>query len=49
MNPEARNISRWRTEADPGEILSREISWHPAGMEDALVIDIDELFREALD
>ena len=49
VNPEARNVSRWRTEADPGTILSREIAWHPAGMPDPLLIDIEELFREALD
>ncbi|MDQ2667757.1 MAG: Uma2 family endonuclease [Gemmatimonadota bacterium] len=49
VNPEARNISRWRTEADPGEMLSREIAWQPAGMATSLLIDVEELFREALD
>ncbi len=49
VNLEARNISRWRTKADPGEVLSREIAWHPTGMPQPLIIDIEELFREALD
>ena len=49
VNLDARNISRWRTMADPGAVLSRQIEWHPAGIAEPLIIDIEELFREALD
>lgn len=49
VNLEARNISRWRTNTDPGEILSGAIDWHPEGMPTPLLIDLDELFRDALD
>ena len=49
VNLEARNISRWRANVDAGEVLSREIVWHPAGKNASLVIDVEQLFREALD
>lgn len=48
VDPEARNISRWQGRDDPGELLSRMITWHPAGMEHDLAIDIEQLFDEAL-
>ncbi len=49
VNIEARNISRWRTKADPGDVLSRETGWHPAGMPDPLIIDLDAMFKDALE
>ena len=48
VNPDARNISRWQGSDDPGEVLSQAIRWHPAAMVEPLLIDIDELFEEAL-
>ena len=48
VDPDARNISRWQGRDDPGELLSRKITWHPAGMEQPLDIDIEQLFDEAL-
>ena len=48
VNPDARNVSRWLGKDDPGEVLSRAVSWRPAAMADPLVIDIPELFDEAL-
>ena len=48
VNPDARNISRWLGRDDPGEVLSHAISWHPAAMAEPLVIDIPELFEEAI-
>ena len=48
MDPDARIISRWQGRDDPGEVLSRTITWHPVGMEHALAIDIEQLFDEAL-
>jgi Uma2 family endonuclease len=47
VNPDARNISRWRGNDDPGEVLSRRIDWHPVGMALPLIIELDELFDEA--
>src|SRR5665213_1661232 len=41
VNSDARNISRWRSTDDPGDVLSKSITWHPAGMEHPLVIDLD--------
>lgn len=47
-NAEARVVSRWRALDDPGEVFSKRIEWHPAGMSEALVIDLPELFADAL-
>jgi Uma2 family endonuclease len=48
VNPDARNISRWRMAGDPGEVLSQRIEWHPVGMKTPLSIDIPSFFAEAL-
>jgi Uma2 family endonuclease len=48
VNADARNISRWMGRDDPGEVLSRVVSWHPAAMAEPLVIEIAELFEEAI-
>ena len=48
LNPEARNISRWMGADDPGQVFSERIDWHPSGMPASLVIDINELFDDAL-
>jgi Uma2 family endonuclease len=47
LNAEARNLSRWRGAADPGEVLSARVEWHPAGMPEPLVIDLPAFFDEA--
>ena len=47
VNPDARNISRWRGVADPGEVLSKRVEWHPSGMAAPFVVELDELFAEA--
>ena len=47
IDPEARNISRWQDHADPGALHSREISWHPNGMREPLVLDIQKFFEDA--
>lgn len=49
VDPDARNISRWRESDAPGEVLSQTITWHPAVMAGPLEIDIGALFNEALD
>ena len=48
LNAEARNLSRWRGDADPGEVLSARVEWHPAGMPAPLVIDLPAFFDEAV-
>lgn len=47
VNPDARNVSRWRGRDDPGEVLSREIRWHPEGMASPLAIDLPRFFDAA--
>jgi Uma2 family endonuclease len=49
VNPEARNVSRWRGRDDPGEVLSARLEWMPSGMTTALAVDLPALFAEALD
>lgn len=48
VNTDARVVSRWRKLDEPGEVLVESISWSPAGMESALVIDLPALFEDAL-
>ncbi len=47
FNPEARNVSRWRGRDDPGELLSKEVTWQPEGMTVPLVIDLARFFQAA--
>lgn len=47
-NAEARVVSRWRALDDPGEVFSKRIEWHLAGMAAPLVIDLPDLFDDAL-
>ena len=46
VNTDARIVSRFRTIDEPGEVLSKSIQWHPAGMPKPLVIDLPALFDE---
>lgn len=48
VNPEARNVSRWHGRDDPGELLSREVVWHPRGMPEPFVLNLGEFFDDAL-
>lgn len=47
VNPDAMNVSRWQGRDDPGELLSRTLTWHPAGMSTPLVIDLSQFFVDA--
>lgn len=47
FNPEARNVSRWRGRDDPGELLSKEVTWHPEGMLVPFTIDLARFFQAA--
>jgi Uma2 family endonuclease len=48
VNADARNVSRWKGAADPGEVLSEQIVWHPAGMPASLVIELAKFFDDAV-
>ncbi len=47
INPDARNVSRWRGDDDPGEVLSKIVSWHPDGMAVPFTIDLPRFFLAA--
>ena len=47
FNPESRNVSRWRGRDDPGELLSKEVTWHPEGMVVPFTIDLARFFQAA--
>ena len=47
VNPDARNVSRWRGRDDPGDVLSKEVVWHPEGMPAAFKLTLDEFFAQA--
>lgn len=49
VNVDARNLSRWRGAADPGEVLSERVIWHPSGMSADFVLSLPEFFDEALE
>ena len=48
INPEARNISRWRDRDDPGEVLSRSIAWNCDGMSTQFVLNLADFFADAI-
>jgi Uma2 family endonuclease len=48
VNGEALNASRWRGAADPGDVLSERLEWHPVGMASPLVIDLPSFFEAAV-
>ena len=48
VSTQARIISRFRSVNDPGEVFGQRITWQPAGIAAALVIDLPALFDEAL-
>ena len=47
INPEARNISRWRGSDDPGEVLSKRVEWHPDGMPSPFTLELPEFFNDS--
>ena len=49
VNPDARNVSRWRGLDDPGELLSTRLEWQPLAVFEGLVIDLPRFFAESLD
>ena len=47
VNPDALNVSRWRDHDDPGDVLSKVVKWHPAGMPTPFVLQLAEFFTKA--
>ena len=47
INPAARNVSRWRGHDDPGEVLSKTITWHPDGMREPFALELAAFFDTA--
>lgn len=48
VNVEARNVSRWRGDTDPGEILSRNLEWSPSESVSPFVLELETFFDGAL-
>ena len=48
VNPDARNVSRWRGRGDPGELLSERIEWSLPDAAQPFVLMLAEFFDEAL-
>lgn len=47
INPDARNVSRWRGRDDPGEVLSKTVTWQADGLPTPLVIELPRFFQAA--
>ena len=47
VDPEARIVTRWRSVDEPGELISHELRWRPAGMTDDFVLDLPQFFDAA--
>lgn len=48
VNPEVRNITRWRQPDESGEVLMDKISWKAPDLDEPLVIDLPSFFASAL-
>jgi Uma2 family endonuclease len=48
VSPDARTFARWRASSDTGELLTTRLEWQPVGMPNPLVIDIPDVFDDAL-
>lgn len=46
---DARVVERWRRGEERPEIVRSRLSWQPVAETNALVIDLDDFFAEALD
>jgi Uma2 family endonuclease len=47
IDPEARNVSVWHGDSDPGTVFSERVEWHPAGPNATFVLDLGEFFTDA--
>jgi|SRR5579884_711988 len=48
VDPDARTVARWRSAADPGELLTERVDWQPNGLETAFILDLPRFFDEAI-
>ena len=48
VSPSASTVCRWHGASDPGEIISRQLSWQPTGMPAPFMLDLPNFFAEAL-
>jgi Uma2 family endonuclease len=48
VNPEARNVTRWRQLDVTGEVLIREVRWQAPDLDKPLVIELPSMFTSAL-
>jgi len=48
VSPDARTFVRWTRVEDPGEILNTRVAWQPSGMTNPFVMDLPDVFAEAL-
>ena len=49
VDADARTVSVWRPGVPTAELHTERVEWHPDGMSDPLVIELDSFFGEALD
>jgi len=47
IDPDARNVLRWRGRSEPGAILSERVEWQPAGAREPFVMMLEAFFEEA--
>lgn len=47
IDPEVRNLTRWRGRDEPGEVSSVELRWKQDGMTTEFVLNLPEFFDEA--
>ncbi len=48
VNSIARTVARWRSDADPGELLTERVEWQPGGMPTPFQLILPEFFEDAL-
>ena len=48
IDPDARNVLRWRGTSEPGEILSERVSWLMSATHAPFVLQLEDFFAEAL-
>lgn len=49
IDQDAELVERWRPADDRPEVLESQMSWHPSGASEPLLIDLSTLFRSCLD
>jgi len=47
IDPQARNVCRWKERSDAGEILSERVEWRAVGATEPFVLELSTFFDEA--